>query len=602
MKNECRKSVLLVIIFAFQLSAFGQINTIDSLKQLLNTVSEPEQFQILTDLDYGFVVTNNELVIPIYKMYIKKAETTNNTLWLANLHEKISLAYYFNGKYDKNFEHGLIAVQLFDSMGYDLKLGIVLGELGYQMKRRNLPKAFDLMRKGKAIVESIKNKEQIAKIYDNYGVLHEMNNNYDSALFYYKSALKIKNELNDSIGLPYTLCNIYMALMLANNTDSAIHYLNQATNIRKQTNDKIGITECYSYYGDYYKQINDIERSNKNYKIALDQALQYNYPFLANQLFKGISENYETLGNHNKALHFYKLHKTYQDSIINEQTNKSIANLQVKYETTEKEKEIQRKNLELKAKSLQVLILIVLIVAIVLFFILIYSKYKQQQRAKFQKEIDAEKDLRFKEVIDTEEKERTRIAQELHDGLGQLLSTAKINLSGLEEVVPNEDMFLLENSIQLIDKSVSEVRGISHDLMPVSLMRYGLKSTLSEMAQHINDSGQIKVEADFAIEKRLNEKTERNIYRLVQELVNNIIKHANASFIQIQLRHHETGKINIRIENNGKTFNLDMLKNSKGIGWKNIYTRVNLLNGSIKISPGKLDGTKIIIQLNITDD
>lgn len=588
------------VIILVWLSSYGFANDILALKKHFDTIPFNEQVSYLSEVPYGFLVTNNKDLIPLYHKYISQTDNDFDAELLAKLYEQLSLAYYFNGKYDKNFDFGLKAIQLYDSLNLKVKLGNMYGELGYQAKRRDLNKAFELMLKGKHILENENSLEQLAKIYDNYGVLHEMNNNIDSALYFYSKALNIKQQKLDSIGLPYTMCNIFMAYMLIGKTDSAIVYLDEAYRIRTLTKDQMGITESMSYYGDYFMHINKPNLALDYFKKTLARATKYSYPHMANEMYKRISLIYEKENKPLEALKYYKLHKQYHDSLINVETNKTIADLQVKFETAEKEKALNQKNLELKSKSLQIIILIILFVLATMVFIFVYSRYKQKKKMELQHKLNAEKNLRFIEAIESEERERTRVAQELHDGLGQLLSSAKMNLSALVDSIKNEDKYLLKNSEKLIDQSVSEVRTISHNLMPVSLMRYGLKETINEMAQRINDTQKIAVDTHFEnFDGRLSETDERTIYRLVQEIINNIIKHAEATSIKLKLAMISNTIVSIKIINNGKTFNLSMLNKTKGIGWKNIYARINMLKGDIDISPGKVNGTEINISLNV---
>lgn len=592
-----RISILFLLIGC---AVFSYSNNFETLQKHLDTIPIHEQLNYMSELPYGLLVTHNKDLIPLYKKYITQIHKSNNVFLLARLYERLSLTYYFNGKYDKSFQYGLKAINIYDSLNHKVALGNMLGELGYQTKRRDMKKAFELMRRGKRILEKEQKLEQLSKIYDNYGVLHEMCNNVDSALYFYAKALQIKQLTYDSIGLPYTLCNMFMAHMMKNETDSAILYLNEASKIRHQTNDQIGILECMSYYGDYYLEVNKPDLALEYFKTALNTAHRFNYPHLINEMYERISNIYEKQNNYDKALQYFKLHKQYHDSLINAETNKTIANLHVKYETVEKEKEIERKNLELKSKSLQVIILLIFFVLAIAIFVLIYSRYKHRKKLELQHKLNKEKNLRFIEVIETEEKERTRVARELHDGLGQLLSSAKMNLSALEEAIGDEDKYLLKNSEKLIDQSVSEVRTISHNLMPVSLMRYGLKATINELAQRLNDTQKITIETFFDnFDVRLSDTEERTIYRLIQEIVNNIIKHAKASSIKLNLSFDSKSEIKLGIVNNGKTFNVNMLKKSEGIGWKNIYARINMLNGNINIKAGKNSGTELNILLKV---
>jgi two-component system, NarL family, sensor kinase len=599
LKKEILLSLFAIsFLFSLNITVWAQSISIDSLVEALGKLPYEQQAKQLCQINYDVLVANTGKLIPVFEQLLNSDKIEKKSLYQAEILEQISLAYYIVGKYEKSFDAGFSALNIYDSLKVFNSVGKMYGELGYRSKRIDLNKAFNLMQKGIAILSRINDREQLAKIYDNYGVLHEMNNRFDSSIFYYQKTLKIKKTLNDRHGLAYTYGNIFISYMQSNNPEKALHYLDSSVFIRRQINDQTGLAVSYSYYGEYYQLSNELDKAINYFNLALRISDSLNYRDLEGQMHQKLSDCFERKNDMQKALFHLKIFKQIQDSLLNASTNKTIADLQIKYETAEKEKEIERQEIKLKVRTIQLLFLLASTILIILGFLLLYTRYKHKQKIKLHQKLAAERHQRLLAVIAAEEKERTRLARELHDGLGQLLSTTRINLAGLEETIPVDDKFLLNNALNIIDQSVTEVRQISHNLMPVSLEKYGLKAAIEEIARQINQSAKVKVNLDFInIENRFAQNIEHSIYRIVQEIVNNIIKHAGATIIQITLKNQDESEIQLNIENDGKTFDPSKLDEATGIGWKNIFNRLSIINGHIRILPGEKSGTQIQIEI-----
>jgi len=204
-------------------------------------------------------------------------------------------------------------------------------------------------------------------------------------------------------------------------------------------------------------------------------------------------------------------------------------------------------------------------------------------------------------VIEAEEKERSRIAQELHDGLGQLLSTARLNVAGLEDAVNKEDQPSLERSLKIIDEACVEVRNISHNMMPSALIRLGLIPAINELVNNVNSAKGIKINFTTNVNVSLGKSMDITIYRVVQEILNNMIKHAKANLISMSIEKNNTD-LTITMKDNGIGFDTEELKKSEGMGWKNIFSRVSMLDGSIKLESELQKGTEVYINLKLIDE
>ncbi len=199
---------------------------------------------------------------------------------------------------------------------------------------------------------------------------------------------------------------------------------------------------------------------------------------------------------------------------------------------------------------------------------------------------------RMNAIIETEEKERKRVAGELHDSLGQMLSTARLNVSSLSGSIPKDDEVVLATSLKIIDDACEEVRNISHNMMPTALIRLGLIPAIEEMVSEINGSNQLAAQFITNTTMRFSETKEITIYRIVQEVVNNMIKHAKASEIVISMNLVDE-KIQLSIKDNGTGFDTILVSQSTGLGWKNIYSRVGMLEGTINIDSFPGNGTTV---------
>jgi signal transduction histidine kinase len=275
--------------------------------------------------------------------------------------------------------------------------------------------------------------------------------------------------------------------------------------------------------------------------------------------------------------------------------------MQTKYETEKKEQQLKLKSIEIEQhkykNKVQIILFLGLALLIISVFGFVFYRNKQRQKAELIKENNRQDKLRFKAVIDSEEKERIRVAKELHDGLGQLLSSAKLNISSLEDGIQKEDEYLLKNSLTILDDAVNEVRNISHNMMPTALMNYGIVEALAGLVNKINDSKQITIvfnNNDFNI--TLDKETEITLYRIIQELINNMLKHSKATQIDICLLNSQN-QIQLSIKDNGIGFNVSEIEHSKGIGWQNIYSRVSMLNGKILVNSQLGNGTEISITI-----
>jgi len=277
--------------------------------------------------------------------------------------------------------------------------------------------------------------------------------------------------------------------------------------------------------------------------------------------------------------------------------HEKMAELETKYETGKKDQQIadMARNQRMMLMTGIVGLLAVASILMALFFRYRLTNSRKTLAEQRVSQLEQEKKLiATQAVLDGETSERSRLARDLHDGLGSMLSVIKLNLNDIKEGVTleAEDVGHFNNALSMLDDSIKELRRVAHNMMPDSLMRYGLKVSLTDFCHSVSNA-QFHF---FGTDKRLDSKLEIMVYRTVHELVNNAIKHAEAEMINVQII-QENERLSVIVHDNGIGFNTSAIKG--GMGLSNIEKRVKVFNGEMNIysQPGK--GTEINIEFKL---
>ncbi|SDQ01543.1 Histidine kinase-, DNA gyrase B-, and HSP90-like ATPase [Mucilaginibacter sp. OK268] len=351
--------------------------------------------------------------------------------------------------------------------------------------------------------------------------------------------------------------------------------------------------------------------NKKDFKQAKDVALDltHRYPYMTqaanrSQLFYCLALTSEDLKDKAGAYDWMKRYAALNDSLSRSTLQAKINALDIKYQTAEKQKKITKLEADRqKAVLTNWLLGIASITLLIITAFLIYyyrnsKKLAQQKELNHQqqlKEIEQQQQLKFTQAMLTgEEQERQRVARDLHDGLGGMLSGIKIKLSGQAKAGGHQE---LDGVIQQLDHSVTELRRIARNMMPESLLRLGLETALRDLCESLmSEQTQIKFQA-YDIRKDMPAVIQANIYRIVQELLSNSVRHAQASKIILQCSQNAEIFL-ITIEDNGIGFDTTAGLNAEGIGFSNIKNRVDYMKGKMDIESVINEGTTINIELN----
>lgn len=394
--------------------------------------------------------------------------------------------------------------------------------------------------------------------------------------------------------------------------DSSIHYFEKAYENGKAASSRWYMTEPLMQIGFINFKKKNYPEAEKYVKMGLELAETDSVLVFMKEGYGTLSDIYAASGKFNDAYHFLTRYNTIKDSLQSEERKKFALDLEKKYESEKQRNQI----LQLEAQSakqlaenqkrqLTIWILLILAVSLGAIILLVIRKNQHKQRLQLQriKELETEKQLAATEaVLKGEEQERSRLAKDLHDGLGGMLSGIKFSFQTMKGnlILTPENARLFERSLDMLDSSIMEMRRVAHNLMPENLIKFGLDAALKDFCSDIQQSGVLKINyISIGLEdSELEQSTSLSIYRIIQELVNNILKHAEAKQALVQLTKNGN-LILLDVEDDGKGFEHSKMLLSTGIGWANIKSRLEYLGAKFTLdtTPGKGSSIHIEIQL-----
>jgi two-component system NarL family sensor kinase len=510
-------------------------------------------------------------------------------------------AYYLLGNYTLNLQYLQTALQLYKALKDQKGEAIATREMGFTYRKMGENEdAYRALELSIRYLEAIQEYNELATTYNYMGnLIEEWKKDYTLAEKLYRKSIANAEKMNNRESISYSLEFIGIVKSELGEKDSSIYYLNQSLEIRKELGLPMAMAISYTNLAEVLDKNGDYRAAHKYYNQALQISSAIKFNDLTNFLYGNLSKIHQKKGNLDSAINFLELQQAMKDSIFNLQKTKEFADIKEKYASEIKEEKIIALNnrIELEhQKSQKNIYLFTAIIAVMGGFVLMaviigIIIYNREQKKIAKEKIDQER-LRNKMIIEAEEKERTRIAKDLHDSLGQMLAALKMNLNSIP--VDNQGNDQYKKTALILDETIVEMRSISHAMMPESLVKNGLAKALIDITNHI-ETNQTQVNIHVENWKGWNSTGEYILYRIVQELLNNTLKHANASRVNIELNQFED-EINLIYEDDGQGFDPESAS-SDGIGLKNMYNRMSSLNGHIEFDskPGK--GTTVILSI-----
>jgi signal transduction histidine kinase len=531
------------------------------------------------------------------KLYNKELNPDEKRI--GNLYNTRANAYEQNSDWEKALSNYFEALKLYEKIGFAKGIYGSYSNISWiNYKKQSYPNAF--LYAHKALYLQLLNKDSIgiSKTYNNLGIYHAEKQNYDSAIYYFEKSIAIREKVNLKGELLYSYANIGGLYTLIKKYPIALQYYQKSLKISEEFDRPDNIANCYGNIGKTYEDMGQYVLAEEWYNKYKKISIQHGFRDLLSNSYLGLANIFQKTGKWKEAYKYLDLHVQLNDSLLNKENITAMTEMQTKYETEKKEQENKIlaqnnhiKDLEIqKKKAIIRWQAVIFILATLLLSVIAYLFY-QRQKVQLQQKSEQEK---YKVMILAEEQERMRIAQELHDGIGQILSTSKLILSSVQETIPEPDV--LEYPMQLVDNACQEVRNISHNLAPVAFMKGGLVPAIEELVQQINLSNKVFVRLNHIDIHKTEQNDEIILFRIVQEVINNMLKHAQATQIDINI-YTQKDELVLSIKDNGKGFDTKQIEQSKGLGWKSIFSRASLLNGKVFVQSDSNKGTTV--QLNI---
>ena len=371
-----------------------------------------------------------------------------------------------------------------------------------------------------------------------------------------------------------------------------------------------------------YKEIEDFPAAKttlmESFELEKQSSLSHNRMLHLKELALIDSQ----LGNYPSAYQWLSNYVILADSVFEQRANLKILELEERYQSAEKENEIlklksenQQQQLSLEENKLLLVLLLSILLIVLLLAFFGWRLYKNKKRTLEQNELLHRQELKsikqreqltaYNAMLQGQEKERNRIARDLHDGLGGMLAGVKLKLSSIVSK-EKQNKYLIQPDMEIykvihqLDQSVDELRRIARNMMPESLIYMGLEPALSDLCKSLNSEKTAIVFEAFNLNSTYDQALQITVYRIVQELLTNAIKHAEANSIMIQCSENES-RLYITVEDDGKGFDPDLVQQKNGIGLSNIRNRVNLLEGTVEISSKPGEGTTFSIEIPLNE-
>ena len=556
-----------------------------SIKELSKFKAEESAFlQALAWYSYGVTQKDKEGYPFLLKIILEKSiplvERYENSKSLGFLYTQLAIILTYNAEFEKAGNYNKKALTILER-SYPHS-----AELFYTYL--NSASNFCYQAKGDEAKKFLDKAEKMIQPYPESSA---------NAFYYYGKTLYLITKQRNEEALPVIEKGIFYSTKFSQNLLAQMFYFN-----------KYDILKKLRRYDEAKKTLED---------ILAEQSLASD---LNNRkaIYKQLSALNEEMGNPKEALLWEQKYSKLNDSLNTESVKLEINKIEAKFNAAEKERKIANLNAEKKQRELEVseknsylIGLSLVLLLLIIFFIFFFVIYRKNKKISEQKEINLQQkitDIKQKEelsltkaILEGEERERERIARDLHDGLGGMLAGVKINFStwSSHHLNPEKDKEFYRILSQL-DNSVAELRHVARNLMPESLLNFGLETALNDLCEFYIRKD---LDIDFQpinIEKKLPLNIQLNIYRIVQELLANAVKHSGANNILLQCSQSEENFF-ITIEDNGKGFAKNSEEKTKSLGLRNLKNRVDYLKGKMEINSDH-EGTTINIELNTHAD
>jgi two-component system, NarL family, sensor kinase len=603
-----QKNIIILGFLMVHGLAFGQItsnyqqhlNSIDSLKKLNAQTPEPTSkkariYMYLTDFYLDIMKLDSSLIYA--QEGIRIAQEAKDYAAEARMWGLMASSTYHSGDFEQGIEWATKSLEVAlktkkDSIifsRYNI-LGLLYLETNkYQEAKSYFEKSLEVFDKMNNQQKSLYSDTDHYKVIANLAEVYENINEYDLSIKLHEQSFQEAKKLNGYRSMAIARSHQAFCYQQLNLPKKAIEALEEGLIYSQKISDLDISNYILCRFVDLYLKINQLNNAEKYLNLSLEMEKDSARISKSSQrkLYSSAIELYKKKNDFQKAF-FYKQKATIiENTFYNEKASNQLVFANIKFKIAEKNEEILQKQKAIKTIFISTGIIILIIIG---FFY--FQKRRNEIVFLAQKQIEMRSTM-----IETQENERQRVAKDLHDSVGAMLATVKNQIEGLKyQNIENGS-----NSFEKIDKIMAtlqdtsqEVRRISHNLIPIVLLKFDLAAALENLC-HSVETPNLELSL-VSISQPIEKEKEILLYRIVQEVVANAIKYADASNIYIQMI-EENKKLLLQIEDDGKGFNLQ--KAETGMGIKSMKVRTEILNGKITIDTAPQKGTIVIVEIPV---
>ncbi len=539
--------------------------------------------------------------------YAQKAEN-HKILALAN--NQLGLIAMDESRYNESFKKFVTALDIAEKNGLKKNKCLVLNNLGllFEMEKDTL-KALSYYEQNEKVALKNDFKDILLMTYNNMATLKKKSNKKLAVVYLnkaYSLAAELKNDY-EAFNILINLSAVYLSIGGPKNIKHAYLLLQQAEQLALKMKSDDNLFFVYFNLGGYYSTLKNYNNAIASYNKALALTKKGVNEDQNVNLYEAISSTHKEAGNFKEAFYFQEKYNHVKDSIFSLEKNKTFNEIQTKYEVEKKNLKIKllvkEKQIQENTKKLYLycgIVLLMLILSLVLFYrnqiksqnIIRENETKLYQQEK-QRQQQEQELKRILGIAEGQENERNRIAKEIHDGIGGKLAGLKLHLEQVNIAVKSN---VIQQIVKQLANVFQELRTISHNLSNNYIKDTKLSVLVCDLVEDYHVRNEFQVEVTIFPENALDDlafEIKHQLYRILQELLNNISKHAAAKNVSISFTKHEDF-LNIIIEDDGQGFSK---KENTGIGLKNIHERLQLIQGTMAIETMENDGTSIIINI-----
>lgn len=579
---------------------------------LIDSVAKelPDVYKAMALVGKGRYYSANkpDLSMKYYEQALELLKGTGADSIAARAYNGLGVRYIKKSDYPNALDNYFKALRLFEKENDVYGMGGVLANIGevYQVKndpgtaKKYILQSMEISKKANDISSYLFAAQTLANIYG-------MNNQFDSALAIDRMGIAAADSMGSKKMASSFYNNMGNCYMYSNRPDSARYYFMKCLELDAATGILHYMVDNYLTLGQLSLKEDQLPDAEQYFMKAIHLSDSVKENQLKLQAWKALSSLYSKRNDLAKIIVAKDSVASIKDRIFNEKAENRVTEIRELYETEKKEQTIALQQEKLSKQNLMLTGSAVLLASLFLSGWLLYRRYKTKKEKELQETIMQQREKATLSILQAEDQERRRIAAELHDGVGQVMLAAWMNLQAMEPQMVSmnaEQQQALSRAISMVGESCKEVREVSHSMMPNALLNKGLAGALQDFTRQV-DKRIIAIDLHTeGLENPVDPVTESIVYRVLQECVNNTIKHAQASELDISVHNNVSG-ISLLIEDNGKGFDTSAVskdnKTGDGLGLQNIISRVEFLKGTVEWDSSPGNGTVVTIFIPAKD-